>query len=770
MPVIFTRTPPQLDGNADDSCWASAKNIAGFHNKDGRTGKYQTTIRALYDEKNIYFNIKCADDGAPAIKAGVNGGEGENTFAREIWKDDSVELLLQPPKSGQYYHFIINARNALLMEQGQLTTMSKDGSWNAPVKSAVVRANGFYEIEIGIPCDGKNLPLPTNGGQWKGNVGRNHRTEGHTSYFPTHGSFCDEATFGILLFCNSYHDADKTPGNTEGGRGQKEKNALDVPGLQYLCWEKDPYAVFNFDEMPALPKEATHLTIYAAGDEYRSASVVMSNVMDTPISGRILLSDFVHVTQKKLEPSTIIELRSSVFLNVKGAAKPVPDALPKLNEIGEFVLPPGSNKEIYFTVNTGGLEPGTHEGFLDVIPFDAGVARKKIKIQVEVYPFSMPVKRHLMVPMWEQFYNWRYEAARKGNAKIKDHVRQPFPLTSKQYNTSDFLEECVKDMVDHGVNVFMPVAPRIPYPVSVKGSVVYLDPDKLESFKKQMSVYKKYWRDDFRLVLNAMPEYVDNGLKRDRLKLNEFEYDQHLRRYYESLDQCVKDLGFKDYYLYPMDEIYTPAGFAKFRRCLNALAENESKIFLTQGMRRFCAEEIEKNSSSIGLMFVWVDHIVNKKVLACLKKTKKPIGVYNNRISRAFASPLAVRKMPWLAVKYDLQGCGSWCYDALHGDSWESGEACMGERESYVYLGQNGPVPSRRWEAFRAGLEDVEYVYLLREKIAAAKKRREDVSAIESSLNDMVESVYWDNEMFEIVRKRIAGHIIDLGQREEPGK
>jgi hypothetical protein len=77
----------------------------------------------------------------------------------------------------------------------------------------------------------------------------------------------------------------------------------------------------------------------------------------------------------------------------------------------------------------------------------------------------------------------------------------------------------------------------------------------------------------------------------------------------------------------------------------------------------------------------------------------------------------------WNAWNQGFTGVGWWCY-AHHGaDRWD-GPNDTGDFFATVYDGPGDTViPSKRWEVAREGIEDYEYLWLLREAIREAEER-----------------------------------------------
>jgi hypothetical protein len=114
--------------------------------------------------------------------------------------------------------------------------------------------------------------------------------------------------------------------------------------------------------------------------------------------------------------------------------------------------------------------------------------------------------------------------------------------------------------------------------------------------------------------------------------------------------------------------------------------------------------------------------VVRSRLGDFFKELQKDWWIYGNPKSPAkLASPLHdYRMLAWWAWYYGASGVGFWSYSDTGGSSaWEDID---GRRPDWavVYETPEGIVSSRRWEAFREGLED--YVLLSGMKRTEAQK------------------------------------------------
>ena len=106
---------------------------------------------------------------------------------------------------------------------------------------------------------------------------------------------------------------------------------------------------------------------------------------------------------------------------------------------------------------------------------------------------------------------------------------------------------------------------------------------------------------------------------------------------------------------------------------------------------------------------------------------------YNNGVNFPDHRPIRVRLWPWLLRKYVVDGTYSWwgttCWRGEFEDPWTAGRGSSG-----VLLypprtpDERGPIDSIRWELFREGLEDYEYIALA-DELARRLEEAGDVEA-----------------------------------------
>lgn len=142
--------------------WSKAARVTGFlSTEDGRMSEYPTWLCLFSDDASLWIAVRCEGRSDSEIQAKYTDRDGP------IWRDDSVEVLIDATGSGNAcHHFAVNSAGALYDARNQ------DGDWNGQV---VVRASidsrGWTAV-VGIPFDTIGTQRPKPGETWKANVCR----------------------------------------------------------------------------------------------------------------------------------------------------------------------------------------------------------------------------------------------------------------------------------------------------------------------------------------------------------------------------------------------------------------------------------------------------------------------------------------------------------------------------------------------------------------------------------------------------------------------
>jgi hypothetical protein len=113
----------------------------------------------------------------------------------------------------------------------------------------------------------------------------------------------------------------------------------------------------------------------------------------------------------------------------------------------------------------------------------------------------------------------------------------------------------------------------------------------------------------------------------------------------------------------------------------------------------------------------------------------------------------------WQAFKWGFTAfSGFWCYDSWHGDMWDDYDTTEGRGYDYavVYTDHRETyIPSRRWEAWREGVDDFRALTLLRSLCDQAEEKKIDAASERQLLSAAVENVLQARDPDTIERERV---------------
>ena len=440
----------------------------------------------------------------------------------------------------------------------------------------------------------------------------------------------------------------------------------------------NPWAPFNPIEHSS-PSMAGQ--IKAFGGEIESAAVNLRNFSDTT---RVCRVDLPPLKKGEVEKQAVT-VREVL---------PVPtqmlnqswDALPLLNEARTIVIPPWEARQVWLTVDTTGLTPGTWEGQIRFRTLDVDSVEGSPSFSVEIYNAGLPENQPL------RLCHWGY---------VDTSVLKDIP------------DAALADQVSHGTNVF--VGTHFPQATcddagNVVGTIDFAEHD---------DYVKRYAPHGIILFCGYQGALKGAAPSSDGWKKAHIEY---LRQWVAHLAQL--GVGYDGFALYPVDEPGLSPGLSDIHIAMGKLArEADPKIRLyTDPVGSCTMEELKAMAPYVD---IWcpnrngylIKHNADK--LEFIKSTGAQVWTYECDDNAKHQSPLGYyRAQAWLVWRHGLTGIGFWSYCTSQDDPWH-----RADREYLLIYQGNGVVPSKRWEAIRDGIEDYSMLTALRD--AAEKAEQE---------------------------------------------
>ena len=445
---------------------------------------------------------------------------------------------------------------------------------------------------------------------------------------------------------------------------------------------------------------AERVALHAACGEYVPFVVNVRNHGPDTLPVRMDLWDVRHealglmLTADRIEP-----LQVDLFLT--RALNIVPDPLPRLGGANALHVPPGETRSFFYLIDTRGMPAGAWRGAVQVTPMRAGPVLT-FPFELNVAPVALPASMPIPVTMWEGNVNTRHaELDPRGGDD---------PYVALMQRT--------------GVNVCMfHLYYAVPWPVlDDTGDLVGIDTVDFD----RMMLRRKFRKDDYLLIYFLVairrqewwgPQFMSDPWKRNMV------------RYLRLLAEHVR----------------TTHGIPDDRWSLYLLDENIGEPFIqmgklvreadpTIGIWANRLEDLEATKRAAPYIDIVVPHRGHMrpfaKSLAFLQEAGKEIwfyahnGWFHDETQRAYhrhnaSAPHTVyRRDGWLAWRWRVRGMGYWHF----GSRFQRYSGMRGERDdrgrlqksntSFTYVGHDGPITSRRLEAYREGLEDYKLLWI----------------------------------------------------------
>jgi AraC-like DNA-binding protein len=260
MPLIcanYTSTPPSIDGTIGPE-WTNSPSYDSFMLFNGNKPSVPTTLRLLYDEKNLYILYRCTEPKIKELKTQPRQHKGD------VWRDDSVDFFLIPVPGSTTpvgYHFIANASGSTYNEKISYPR-NIDAAWDAPWKAVASTDSQGWTLSMEIPWSALGLAGPPAGGCIEGNFGRVRKPVPENSALYPSGGFQNINNKVVI------------------------KLAKSAPGIQGPAWsqdEKDGRLNAEFSLLNPFRQDTAQLEVRGAGARLAAKNVNMIGGKAVPV-------------------------------------------------------------------------------------------------------------------------------------------------------------------------------------------------------------------------------------------------------------------------------------------------------------------------------------------------------------------------------------------------------------------------------------------------------------------------------------------------------
>jgi len=486
--------------------------------------------------------------------------------------------------------------------------------------------------------------------------------------------------------------------------------ATGRPGLQVI--PADPWTpLLPFDgEASAAASETPMLMMK---NEWGELAFNLINGTSEPMELSVTVTDV---------QADAIRLHEVKFVEASGFLMRA-DALVPLR--GRMNLPAGLTRQLWLTIDSRGLEPGEYSGKIEVagggVPVTAPFA-------FTVTPIEMPEQSSLYINTWS-YMHWR--------------IPKALP------------EKVARDLREHYCNTQQVISNYMPFPqVDAEGNFTRpMDFTKLDEYMALLPGTKMW----------LLWTQFDSDHRSMYPKEGEPRREKIFTRWLKDVIAHMKEKGY-DYDEFAFEWI-DEAGQKEMREIVKPSSELLRRIDpkaliwmnITGGMTEASVAEFE------GLADIWCP--TGDKLGWDFWKDKRT-WTYESSSNKGRSPTGHYRYKLWKAFNDDCEGNGFWTYtDNL--DSWDDYATTPGW--GVIYDDPDDIVSSKRWDAYRAGIEDYEICKMLNDAIVAAKAagkgKTAEIETAEKALEEWVKRVL-DNKddpmVAEQAHQELLKHLVKM--------
>lgn len=431
----------------------------------------------------------------------------------------------------------------------------------------------------------------------------------------------------------------------------------------------------------ARPKKVTVPKLHADMmiGEYEPVAFNVSNNTAKPITVNVEVSDLQGVEGKSVWPNSQIERHITTHVVGSGFLF-YDDALPLIDN-GDVIIPPGMTRQVWLILQSNGMEPQNYTG---VVSVTAGETSFELPMSVSVYPVEMPTNPTYISQSWSYFTS----------PPARGYERQSASELKRNYENAHVLH-----------HAYIPW-PKVDRATKMLKRPIELDFTKLDEMLDYRP-YVKLW-----------------------LLWPGFEWGPNRRlNYYHAIDMpqvgtAEHELLFKEWVRQVRDHMHA-RGFPTQKWAfywVDEPGDEQFKKYVVPASK--LAKEVDPT------ILIWENHQVT---LGMLKKYPGAIDIHSCPFQYYRSHPeilkyIFLKKQRAMQYQtgsskrqdphryYRLRHMESFALGLDGGGEWVWGDAggqfsdYEGPYPSYgmVYATKTGPITSKRREAWREGIEDVE--------------------------------------------------------------
>jgi hypothetical protein len=510
-------------------------------------------------------------------------------------------------------------------------------------------------------------------------------------------------------------------------------------GKPFVCLPANPMEIL-YEKKMLRRKSTGRIGVTMWQGEYESAAFDIASCSDVPLKMTVTISSLKNLDGKLIESDKTFTVRRAVYVKASEIGS-IADALILQNE-RPFTLAPGEVTQIWLTIFNPTLIPGLYKGTVSV----SAQTEDGEKLPSEDIPISINIEKNKFpVKVALKTCNWAY-----------------YEVASAS--------EIAEDLYSHRTNVYVIPAQDLPFlRFSSDAPGIVREPD----YTRLDTVLDRHnYADTFLIGLNFSVSKKDFG-RFGNVEWMTPAWKKVFSSWLIDLVEHLKErsIGYDRFVLYPFDETIADDYY-----------ELAKLIKQTDPMVRLYANSFGKGPKEFmrfrELIDVWClqdSHCMRyPDWFETIKNFGKELWTYECLRPMKAKEPYSYyRLLPWRAFKRNQTGAGFWSY--YYGLGFDPGAVpwndtlrphgfsgvVYGAKASPVSLNGENIIPSRRWEAWREGVEDYQYLFELQKAINEIKVKDPKTAAdAQRILDEQVEFVLSnqdDNSVVYTAREILTG-------------
>lgn len=469
-------------------------------------------------------------------------------------------------------------------------------------------------------------------------------------------------------------------------------NARRLPATTVAMWTDDPFAPFPV--LGLVPDSGPPSFSVVMGMDERDQGVLnLCNLGERPLRLR------VEVTGLDGAGAPHVTLREVVHVDA-GDGSLLADALPRLpaGVAGPTVqLVPGLFRQLWLDVSSADAEPGRYHA--TVVLRGPGRLRIEAPLTIEVLPVALPDT--LPIVTW----NYSYQ---RGQTLIQDRW-----------------EQARADLAAHHINAYCWPPWHFPYPeFSEAGDLLPLD---WTAFEEAVASHDNIeW-----LLLWPQFEMGRNLALRLDLEVGSALWEKRFIAWFRALIAGLEERGFGHDRIawYPTDEPVVAARVNQQITAARAIHKADPQALVLANPYGACPAVLREQMGEV--TDIWCPELnwAAGGLMPYFRETSTHLWTYQ---VLGKAPPFERHRLSfWRCWREGITGHGFWAYACCRGSNWDPYD---GPGHDYAVIYDGDPdelIPSKRWEAWREGVEDYTYLWLLQQTPGAeAEQLQQEVDQL----------------------------------------